>query len=372
LSNEINLTIKFLRYRIRYVDKNFNLVKRNKEIENKPIYFVLECFRNPYEVDFFRSRYSEFYLISLFADNLVREKRTKNFSKDRDDRDKGIEKEPFELHKLDVNSCVLQSDITINNNGITKNELFKKFFRCICLIRNPGCVPPNDDELFMHLAYSLSLKSTCISRKVGAVIIGPKGYIYGAGWNDVSEGQIGCGLRTKNDYLKIKSIPKLPHKFSTKIFDENISNYNGEYICYKDIMSKTEITQKMKNPHIKEKNDSQSLMPVNIKRLEYCRALHAEENALLQLAKIGGNSIIDGTIYTTTYPCELCAKKIYQTGIRTIYYTEPYPETISEEVFLEDGSQKIEAIQFEGVKSHGFYKLFKPLYDKKELPYIKV
>ena len=77
--------------------------------------------------------------------------------------------------------------------------------------------------------------------------------------------------------------------------------------------------------------------------------------------------IEDGTIYTTTYPCELCAKKLYQIGIRTIYFTEPYPESISENVFLEDGTKIIDRVPFEGVKSHSYFRLFKPVYDKKEL-----
>ena len=110
---------------------------------------------------------------------------------------------------------------------------------------------------------------------------------------------------------------------------------------------------------------------LGIKRLEYCRALHAEENAILQSAKIGGMPIENGTIYTTTYPCELCAKKLYQIGIRTIYYTEPYPESISEQVFLEDGTKIIERIPFEGVKSHSYFRLFKSVYDKKELSKIE-
>ncbi|MBC8432757.1 MAG: hypothetical protein H8D96_12665 [Desulfobacterales bacterium] len=110
---------------------------------------------------------------------------------------------------------------------------------------------------------------------------------------------------------------------------------------------------------------------LGIKRLEYCRALHAEENAILQSAKIGGMPIGNGTIYTTTYPCELCAKKLYQIGIRTIYYTEPYPESISEQVFLEDGTKIIERIAFEGVKSYSYFRLFKPVYDKKELSEIE-
>jgi len=105
---------------------------------------------------------------------------------------------------------------------------------------------------------------------------------------------------------------------------------------------------------------------LDIKRLEYCRALHAEENALLQASRRGGMGVQGGTIYTTTFPCELCAKKIRQAGIKKIVYTEPYPDTISESVFLKEGGQLPEIKQFEGVKFTAYSRLFKPKFNKKE------
>ncbi len=378
LSDEINKIIKFLRFRIRYVDKNFSILPPDGKKDKIPALFVVECFRNPFEIDFFRSRYSEFFLISITANKNVRENRIKYFSKDRDTRDQGDKNLPGEVYKLDVRRCVLLSDIALLNNKNSKKNLlnfFEKMLRYYALIRKPGCIPPNDNELYMHLAYSHSLKSSCISRQVGAVIIGPKGYIFGAGWNDVSKGQIGCGFRTKSDYLNIPSIPKVSSKYSISEFDDKISSGNNEYFCYKDIMSKIQIEKKLKKIKSDIEIESEKLDAVsqefNLKRLEYCRALHAEENALLQVTKVGGMPVMGGTIHTTTYPCELCAKKIYQTGIRTIYYTEPYPESLSEEVFFEDGNRRIEVLSFEGVKSYSFYRLFKPVFDKKELEIIK-
>lgn len=103
------------------------------------------------------------------------------------------------------------------------------------------------------------------------------------------------------------------------------------------------------------------------KRLEYCRALHAEENAILQNAILGGIGVRNGVMYTTTFPCELCAKKIYQSGIKKVVYTEPYPESLSQEVFFKDGLRRIELMQFEGVKSHSYYLLYKSTVNKKEM-----
>jgi deoxycytidylate deaminase len=47
---------------------------------------------------------------------------------------------------------------------------------------------------------------------------------------------------------------------------------------------------------------------------EKCKALHAEQNALLQGAKYG-TPLMNSTIYITDSPCELCAKQIHATGI---------------------------------------------------------
>lgn len=57
----------------------------------------------------------------------------------------------------------------------------------------------------------------------------------------------------------------------------------------------------------------------------YTRALHAEENAFLQISKYGGSPVMGGNLFTTASPCELCAKKAYQLGIKNIYYINPYP-----------------------------------------------
>ena len=246
LSDEINLLIKALRFRIRYLDNNFEYIGE-KSIEPNCL-FVIECFRNPYEIEFFRSRYSEFYLLSISADKSTREKRVgEYFNESRDKRDEGKDKKVDELFKLDVRSCVLLSDIALINNDDGKQEFYNKLLKFFALIRNPGCITPNDNELYMHIAYSHSLKSTCISRKVGAVILGPRGYILGAGWNDVGDGQIGCGLRTKNDLLTIDSLPLTSNDKDLIRFKEILQKEETQYICYKDIMSKIYTDKKLNN-----------------------------------------------------------------------------------------------------------------------------
>ena len=71
-------------------------------------------------------------------------------------------------------------------------------------------------------------------------------------------------------------------------------------------------------------------------RAEMCYAAHAEENAILQAAKLG-ISIDGATLYCTHQPCSVCAKMIVNSGIRRVVYEQGYPDAFSLEIFGESG-----------------------------------
>ena len=63
-------------------------------------------------------------------------------------------------------------------------------------------------------------------------------------------------------------------------------------------------------------------------RQEYCYAIHAEQNAIVQAAKLGVS--LDGaTIYVTHQPCLICTKLIINSGIKRIVYKHPYPDELA-------------------------------------------
>ena len=69
-------------------------------------------------------------------------------------------------------------------------------------------------------------------------------------------------------------------------------------------------------------------------RHEICYAAHAEQNAIIQAAKLGVS--IDGaTLYCTHQPCSVCAKMIINAGIRRVVYQEGYPDSFSLDIFEE-------------------------------------
>ena len=71
-------------------------------------------------------------------------------------------------------------------------------------------------------------------------------------------------------------------------------------------------------------------------RAEMCYALHAEQNAIIQAAKLG--VCVDGaTMYVTHQPCVICSKLIVNAGIRRVVYQHPYPDEFSHAIFREAG-----------------------------------
>jgi len=71
-------------------------------------------------------------------------------------------------------------------------------------------------------------------------------------------------------------------------------------------------------------------------RHEMCYAVHAEQNAIIQAAKLGVN--IDGsTLYCTHQPCILCAKMIVNAGIVRVVYHSGYPDEFALGIFKEAG-----------------------------------
>lgn len=74
-------------------------------------------------------------------------------------------------------------------------------------------------------------------------------------------------------------------------------------------------------------------------RAGHCiRALHAEQNALLQAAMIG-IACEGATMYVTCQPCNTCAKMIINAGITRVIYEGDYPDDFSIDLFRESETE---------------------------------
>lgn len=137
---------------------------------------------------------------------------------------------------------------------------------------------PSNDEYFMNMAKLVATRSTCVRRRVGAVIVKDK-RVLSTGYNGAPKGSKHCDER-------------------------------GCIRVDLDVPSGT--------------------------RHELCRGVHAEQNAVVQAAYFGV-SVKDSTIYTTTYPCSMCAKMLINAGVVEIVYNEGYPDDLSKDLIAESG-----------------------------------
>ncbi len=74
----------------------------------------------------------------------------------------------------------------------------------------------------------------------------------------------------------------------------------------------------------------------NDKGKAVCRGVHAEINAMNQIAR---QDLIDTKIYTLYFPCSSCAKAIAGNGLKEVIYSEVYqePDSLTTEIFTESG-----------------------------------
>jgi len=69
-------------------------------------------------------------------------------------------------------------------------------------------------------------------------------------------------------------------------------------------------------------------------RHELCRGLHAEQNAIIQAA-VHGVAIEGSVLYSTHYPCAVCAKMLVNAGVTSLVLAENYPDRLAKEIFAE-------------------------------------
>lgn len=251
-----------------------------------------------------------------------------------------------------IPECLSISDIHLYNPDVKDNRylfLTEQIIKYISLILHPGLINPTHIERCMQTAYVASLNSGCLSRHVGAVITGPDFSVKAVGWNEVPEGQVSCNLRCTRDYCKSKDYETFSNfeiedaRFQKALFalEQEISQCNlggmTYSYCFKDIYNE---------------------LKGGIKNQVFTRALHAEENAFLQLSKHGGQGIQGGKLFSTASPCELCSKKAYQLGIKEIYYVDPYPGISTSHIlsFGKYGNPKVQP--FYGAIGDAYMKLY--------------
>ena len=143
---------------------------------------------------------------------------------------------------------------------------------------------PTWDEYFLEMARVIASRSTCLRRRVGALLVRDK-RILATGYN---------GAPTN-----------LPHCAEVGCLREELGIPSGE-------------------------------------RQEICRGLHAEQNAIIQGA-LHGVGVRGSVLYCTTQPCAICAKMLINAGVERVVYEGDYADQLSLEMLQQAG---VELVRF--------------------------
>jgi deoxycytidylate deaminase len=323
-------------------------------------HFVIDAFRNPYEVEYFKRRYSEFYLVGILRNprdrvNSLTRSLGEDSAKKVEQRERGkIIKERNKdniaqwVTSQNIEEILQKVDVYMKNIDGPKSypQLRFNLAKLIALVKEPGCITPTIDERSMQIAMTARQMSGCISRQVGAVVVNIDGYVLGVGWNDPPTGQIPCEMRTGRELVDSPTKEVFSEYERSEEFVRHIQQH-----CYEDLpfCFRTEYAQISKG-----------------KMAEFTRALHAEENALIQSVRNTEWGLKGSVLYTTASPCTLCAKKAYQLGVDRIVFVEEYPGIALEQT-LKAGARDIQIDQFEGIVGGAYFQLFSSLLPEKDL-----
>lgn len=360
LSHKINQVVKMLR--------DYNDYAGEKRT---PTFIVVDALRNPYEVLYFRERYSSFYLMSVTTDEKVRinnlhnQQYTKAAIESMDAMENPEKEKDMEpaFYEQDIAKCVGLSDIFISHDGTPEErnkDLKVQLVRFVSLMLHPGLISPTPQERMMQIAFTAKLNSGCISRQVGAAVSDANFSVKSIGWNTAPQGQVPCTLCDfcnlvkrldddafsdfeRNDEAFRTAIEKVDSEYKKQ--GEAVINDRGlpHAFCFKDLYIY----------HTGKENQV------------HTRSLHAEENAFLQLAKYGCTGIEGGMLFVTASPCELCSKKSYQLGIKQIYYIDTYPGIAMQHI-ISSGDKRPQLIHFNGAIGRAYINLYNPLLSMKD------
>ena len=137
---------------------------------------------------------------------------------------------------------------------------------------------PTWDEYFMQIVEDVATRSTCCRRKVGAILVKDK-HIIATGYNGGPAG--------------------LAHCLDIGCLREKLGIPSGQ-------------------------------------QHELCRGVHAEQNAIIQAARYGGQTV-GSVLYCTTQPCVQCTKMLLNAGVTEVVFKEGYPDGLALDLLNESG-----------------------------------
>lgn len=306
--------------------------ERHKEEEALDTVFILDSLKHPAEIETMRRVYRDrFVLISVHAptdarrDALKKKIATSHAEPEREQRYSDAAARIMERdehdddhgHGQNVREAFVLGDVYISTHPSEKemDESIARYFR---LFFGHPFETPTPDEYAMFQTHTAALRSSDLSRQVGAAVCSKEGEIIAVGCNEVPKplgGQYWPTCKTDQRDFQLG-------------YDSNAKHRDRALL---------EAFERLRNNRLLGEEASQDRFMSALKgtRLtnltEFGRTVHAEMAALLDAAR-RGTPVAGHRLFTTTFPCHNCARHIIGAGIKEVIYREPYEKSLASEL----------------------------------------
>ena len=231
-------------------------------------------------------------------------------------------------------------------------------------------ITPTRSEQGMFLAHASAWRSASLQRQVGAVIATLDGNIISVGTNEASKP--GGGLYWEGDQPDFRDFQRggeINDDMKNRMFVEVVQRIlkSGMSHQKKHDGSDHELAGETDPQKIAEwlitnhHMDNTRILSV----IEFGRCVHAEMAALMDAARRGA-AVDNSILFSTTFPCHECARHIVAAGIRKVYYIEPYPKSLVNELYPdsiriegEGNGDHVSFVPFVGVAPRRYQDVFR-------------
>ena len=313
-----------------------------KQTPTKGVAYIVRSFKRPEEVALYRDTYGKaFNLISVYSPKAARvEHLARRFQGIAATDNRSPEELAVRLVKRDyeeegklgqqLGKTFPLADFFVSNasNNVLEGQL-RRFVR---LVFSDPYISPTRDEQGMFLAQASALRSLDLSRQVGAAIANSDGDVLATGCNEVPKA--GGGLYWADDPGVMRDVEQGVDSnavVKTEIVEDAFRRLREEHWLSDSLVHKSEAALAEESlygesPFLRDSR----LFDV----IEFGRAVHAEMAAITQAARLG-IALRGSRLYSTTFPCHICARHIVAAGIDEVQFIEPYEKSRAQELFFD-------------------------------------
>ena len=327
---------------------------------SRQVAHIIDSLKHPEEWNLLKAIYGNmFYLVGVLCppdtrkNRLIKHKRLKAHDATlimERDKDEEIE------HGQKLLKTLQHADFFIKNSRVNVETIIAPLKRFIDLLLGDKRLTPTLDEYAMYIAHSAQLRSGCLSRQVGAAIFSDDGTLLSTGRNDVPKS--GGGLYSLED---TDNDNRCMHLYSNTC--QNKVYKNRIFSDIQTILQDSNLNKEESTKVFDKIKDIDRLKGL----IEFCRAVHAEMDAIISCARDGNKKLKGASLYCTTYPCHHCARHIVAAGIKKVYYIEPFEKSMATDLHgdaiqlepeVHTETDKVIFLNFEGVAPSRYTNFF--------------